>query len=216
MNWTAIQQARLVAVEALLRDKQHIFAAQGAVVASWRTARGRTFGPYFRLAYRADGVQRSLYLGRSQALVDRVTQTLVQQHAPRRQRTLLARWKRQARAGLRRAKQTLDSVMAQCRVQMKGYEFRGVSGTRFDLRRRSPCGGLAQFAPEYETAPTSAGHGMELASRNSRDLLTNSGSVMHAATELPTPDARPWPWHGREAVAQHRVGWHTNAFTPKT
>ena len=44
------------------------FAHQGAVVASWQTYRGRRLGPYYWLAFRDSGRQRSIYLGRSLAV----------------------------------------------------------------------------------------------------------------------------------------------------
>ena len=48
----------------LLREAPTRFACQGTVTTSWRTYRGRRLGPYYRLAWRENGRQRSIYLGR--------------------------------------------------------------------------------------------------------------------------------------------------------
>ena len=44
-----------------------LFAAQGSVVATWRNRGSKRFGPYYRLAYRRHGRQRSIYLGPDEA-----------------------------------------------------------------------------------------------------------------------------------------------------
>ena len=56
----------------LLRNHPERFACQGSVVATWRTYRGRSLGPYYRLTWRENRRQRSLYLGRGGPLVDQV------------------------------------------------------------------------------------------------------------------------------------------------
>jgi len=41
-----------------------MFARQGSAAAAWRRRGTRTYGPYYRLNYREDGRQQSVYLGR--------------------------------------------------------------------------------------------------------------------------------------------------------
>ena len=53
----------------LLTRRPTRFARQGPGAATWRTSRGRRLGPYYRLAWRDRGRQRSIYLGRPVTLV---------------------------------------------------------------------------------------------------------------------------------------------------
>ena len=52
------------------------FSRQGVVVATWREYEGRRLGPYYRLAWREEGRQRSLYLGCSTWVVEKVRELL--------------------------------------------------------------------------------------------------------------------------------------------
>ena len=58
---------RIAVLQKILAQAE-LLRHQGAVVATWRTQRGRTSGPFYRLAYRQGGRQRSIYLGRSALL----------------------------------------------------------------------------------------------------------------------------------------------------
>lgn len=88
-----------------------LLARQGAVVASWRVWQGRRLGPYFRLAYREAGRQRSIYLGRSEELAGRVRRLLEQLRDPPQQR----RQCRQLIAAVRRA-----FPLPSCRARNRG------------------------------------------------------------------------------------------------
>ena len=123
---------RFERVRAYLAARPGLFAAQGTVIATSRTYRGRQLGPYFQLAWREDGRQRRLYLGRSLELVDRVRKLLDRLQQPLRERRLLARLKRQARSALRRWLADLRPLLARWGVELKGFELRG---TRRALRR---------------------------------------------------------------------------------
>ncbi|NLS92650.1 MAG: hypothetical protein GXX96_10880 [Planctomycetaceae bacterium] len=68
----------------LLADHPERFADQGAVVATWRTYRGRRLGPYYRLTWRENRRQHSVYLGADGPLVDEVRRLLHQTHTARR------------------------------------------------------------------------------------------------------------------------------------
>ncbi len=96
--------ARFGRVRELVLAERGRFALQGSVVAAWRLYAGRRLGPYFRLAYRDGGRQRSIYLGRCVELARRVRELLAGLQRPRRERLLFARLKAQVRASLRSAK----------------------------------------------------------------------------------------------------------------
>jgi hypothetical protein len=51
---------------AILAARPDLFSRHGAIVATWRRRGARTYGPYYRLAYREAGRQKSIYLGRDQ------------------------------------------------------------------------------------------------------------------------------------------------------
>jgi hypothetical protein len=57
---------------ALLAARPDLFARQGSVVASWRRRGTQTYGPYYRLIYRDERRQRSIYLGRAGGLVEEI------------------------------------------------------------------------------------------------------------------------------------------------
>ena len=59
-----------------IRTNADIFSRVGSVVATYRTRGNTRFGPYYRLIYRVDRRQRSLYLGRDEDLADQVRQLL--------------------------------------------------------------------------------------------------------------------------------------------
>ncbi len=134
---------RFERVRAYLVARPALFAAQGSVVATSRTYRGRRLGPYFQLAWREAGRQRRLYPGRSLELVDRVRKLLHQLQHPLRQRRLFTRLKRQTRSALRRWMADLRPLLARWGVELKGFEFRGA---RQALRR------YAQTLPLHELA----------------------------------------------------------------
>jgi hypothetical protein len=102
-----------------------VFARQGTIVASWREYRGRKLGPYYRLAYRKDGRQRSIYLGRSQSLIERVRAALAALRAPLRRLRSLAKMQESIRTSLRREKIRLDGMLREFGLYLKGFEVRG-------------------------------------------------------------------------------------------
>jgi hypothetical protein len=103
-----------------------LFATQGAVLATWRNRKGKRFGPYYRLAYRQGGRQRSIYLGPRRA-ADLLRRFLAKLHLSRRRHRLYQRLQKQARASLRQVKKYLAAQLAAIGITLKGYEFRGNS-----------------------------------------------------------------------------------------
>ncbi|MHB1038629.1 MAG: hypothetical protein ACYC0Y_28735, partial [Pirellulales bacterium] len=85
----------------------------------------------YRLAYRDDGLQKSLYLGASVPLADQVRGLLAESQQPLRYGRLLDRLAAQARASLRRANAELNRVLGTFGFYLKGHhEFRRLSGSR--------------------------------------------------------------------------------------
>lgn len=129
-------RAKLERVRAFVLNRPALFAGRGAVVASWKNWQGKRLGPYYRLAFREDGRQRSLYLGRSEALAEQVRRLLDGLHAPREERLVRKRLLAQARAEVRRVKKDLEREAAAVGIRMKGWEFRGGALRALRARRQ--------------------------------------------------------------------------------
>ena len=112
----------------LIGSHPAVFARQGSVVATWRSYGGRRLGPYYRLVYREEGRQRTVYLGRAGELVDRVRAALAKLQRPIRERRRLARIGGQIRVSLRREKARLGMILRRWGLYLKGFELRGGRG----------------------------------------------------------------------------------------
>jgi hypothetical protein len=116
----------------LLSARPDLFGRQGSVAATYRRrpplrggARGKQFGPYYRLAYREDGRQRSVYLGRAGAVVERVRQQLATLQKPLRQWRFLRRIDRQAGAALRASNARVTALLRPLGLRLRGFQVRG-------------------------------------------------------------------------------------------
>ncbi len=112
----------------LLSNHPERFTRQGSVVAAWRNYGDRRLGPYYRLVWREDGRQRTLYLGRQSPLVDDVRHLLATIQARTRfQREVRKRRARFRREVLRPLKRYLDQTFLVYGggLYLKGYELRG-------------------------------------------------------------------------------------------
>ena len=102
--------------------------ARGAVVATYRKVGQRSYGPYYRLAYRTEGQQRSVYIGRNSQQADAVRTALSALQVPWRRLRELDRCERDARRCLRLAKlQALPSLRL-VGLRFHGSEIRGWRG----------------------------------------------------------------------------------------
>ncbi|HUT90503.1 MAG TPA: hypothetical protein VMY37_13460 [Thermoguttaceae bacterium] len=110
---------------ALIASRARLFARQGAVVATWRSYRGRRLGPYWRLAYREAGRQCSVYLGRAGRGVERVRQALAELQGRLRWRRTYRRLCRQVKASLRACQAEFDRQLRRLGLRRKGFEVRG-------------------------------------------------------------------------------------------
>jgi hypothetical protein len=100
-------------------------AREGTIVASWCWRGGHRLGPYWRIAFRDRGRQKSIYLGRSEPLLRQVRQLLVDLKQPQRQEKSLCLLHRQARAELRRRKALWDRDLRARGLYTRGYAVRG-------------------------------------------------------------------------------------------
>ena len=112
-------------VLALIESRPEIFAAQGTVVATWRTYGGRRLGPYFRLSFREGRRQRSLYLGTSAALAARVRAILARKHEPIKRRRTHEKIRSRAVVELRKHKVAWEARLHNVGLYAKGFEVRG-------------------------------------------------------------------------------------------
>jgi hypothetical protein len=122
----------------LITARPDIFVRQGSVVATHRRRNGRTFGPYYVLAYRDGGRQRAVYLGRAGLLVEKVRHALAALEGPRIQSRRLVGLQRQILASLRVEKLHLGALLRPFGLRLKGFEVRGwrISPLRSLLPRR--------------------------------------------------------------------------------
>jgi hypothetical protein len=124
-----------------IADHALILSRHGSVQATWRLYQGRRLGPFYRLVYRSERRQHSIYLGRQEGLAEEVRRLLAEMQAPVRQSRLLARTKRVARQALRGQKRELDQVLHEHGLYLKGHEVRGWRGA---LPRPSAKPGLLE------------------------------------------------------------------------
>jgi hypothetical protein len=110
---------------ALLAARPEQFARQGSVVASWRRRGTRTYGPYYRLIYREEGRQRSIYLGRAGGLVEAICGRLLALQAPLRAHRAAERTRRHAAALVRASKAQLNLCLRPWGLRLQGFEVRG-------------------------------------------------------------------------------------------
>jgi hypothetical protein len=115
---------------ALLAARPELFQEQGSVIESWRSYRGRRLGPYFRLIYRADRKQRSIYLGSCPQLAARVRHRLEEVQKLRRERRQSIQRRAAVRTALRAQKKELATALAELGLVLKGWEARGFRARR--------------------------------------------------------------------------------------
>jgi hypothetical protein len=109
----------------LIAARPDLFARQGHVAASYRRRAARTFGPYYRLSYRQNGRQCSVYLGVAGPLIERVRQAIDALQRPGVQHRALLRLRRSIRASLRAQKLDLAALLRPLGLRLKGFEVRG-------------------------------------------------------------------------------------------
>jgi hypothetical protein len=138
---------------ALLAARPDLFARQGSVVASWRRRGTRTYGPYYRLIYRDERRQRSIYFGRAGGLVEEVRGRLRALQAPLRDRRAVQRTRRHAAALMRASKARLNLQLRPWGLRLQGFEVRGWrtspiwATVRKEIRQFTQLGRFAAHLP---------------------------------------------------------------------
>lgn len=131
----------------LLNARPDLFARQGSINPTWRHRNGVAFGPYYRLAYRENGRQHAVYLGREGPLVDRVRKMLASLQKPLRTKRMFDRLEREARSGLRANNARLAVLLRPLGLRLKGCEIRGwrtalLPKLRFTVPKHAKCRGV--------------------------------------------------------------------------
>ncbi len=112
-----------------IKKQPEVFGRQGAVVASWRYYRGKRLGPYFRVAYRVEGHQQSIYLGRRSARVRKVRRLLAKAQRPykeyREKRRRRRKFDAYLRARLRELRREIQREMLRMGLEPRGLDCRG-------------------------------------------------------------------------------------------
>ncbi len=121
---------RFQRVRRLIVAHSSLFSAQGSVVASWRYRDGRRLGPYYRLAFRVGGRQRSLYLGKSETVAQKIRQLLGSLQKPLRETRQRRRLLAEALTGIRQTREQMRRRLAPLGIRLKGLELRGVDAWR--------------------------------------------------------------------------------------
>jgi hypothetical protein len=117
---------RWAAVESFILAHRPLFYTNGFVVSEWRWRNRLRFGPYYRLKYREGNIQRSIYLGPSNELAQKVCGLLARLQFHRTCR----RVSKKIRASMR-----LEIKNMQRLVQPFGYYMKGLALHK----RKSPC-----------------------------------------------------------------------------
>jgi hypothetical protein len=121
-----IVERRFQRIAEQMLAKAHLMAREATVVATWRWWRGLKFGPYWRVAYRDRGRQKSIYLGRSDVLAARVLRLLDDLRRPERERKAWSQLQAQARAELRHQKALWERELRVRGLYSRGYAVRGM------------------------------------------------------------------------------------------
>ena len=120
----------------LIAANTSTFAHQGSVVEGWRDYRGRRLGPYFRLAFRVDGRQKSIYLGADKTLADDIRKRLTALQEVRRKQQALSHLRALIKKSLANHRQRLQAELAEVGLYLKGNEIRGIRN--LNRRRAHP------------------------------------------------------------------------------
>ena len=146
-----------------------VFTRSGTIVATWRWRGQERYGPYYRVAYRCEGRQCAIYLGRCGELVEKVRALLAELQEPLRFRRELADMRRAATQALRKVKAELDRAFGALGFYARGFEMRGWRRLEAVHRYEALCG--CRF-PGVEPPPNPSA---EKDTGNEAVLLTNGG-----------------------------------------
>jgi hypothetical protein len=115
--------ARFVDLRSQILGRKELITRDASVVASWKTYRGKRFGPYYRVAYRENGVLRSIYIGRDEQLAKMASALIDELKQPREEDRLIRRLRAAARASLRRTLAEAEALAAPLGFRRRGFRF---------------------------------------------------------------------------------------------
>jgi hypothetical protein len=185
----------------MIEERRETIERQGTVVSTWRIHQGRKLGPYYRLAWREDGRQRSVYLGRSEELAQAVEQRLDELQRPLRRERQLKDQIRRAWAALRAYKLVWASQLAVYGLYLHGWEARGLRRTTLFSewpKRRQPKAHGREGPRSSAHLPEELPHLVEEPRlRAELAVEARSGDLPQpAAGNLPQPTSRNRPPRG--------------------
>lgn len=141
----SVDQKNLVALFERLESIRDDLRAGGSVVPTWRTYKGQRLGPYFRVAYRVGGQQKSVFIGCDAELAEKVRSYL---HHLQRQRNESANLNRMRRAAAKRFTESREQFGAE--LAAVGLRLRGsqVIGWRAWKRHQGSSGQVKSVSNE--------------------------------------------------------------------
>jgi hypothetical protein len=125
MEISQVVDQRRRRVRAFIEAHANALARQGVIAASFRHRAGRPVGPYHRLTFRDNKVQRSVYLGTDAELVKEVRAVLENLQEPHRGRRALQRRKKAIRKALTQCRAALRQELVWRGLRLQGHEIRG-------------------------------------------------------------------------------------------
>ena len=199
-----------------IRKNAQTFAHAGSVVATYRTRGTKRFGPYYRLAYRSAGCQRSIYLGRSPQMAQQVRNLLAKLQHPHRHQRQLRRDARRRKATLLAIKRQWQQAARNIGLYTRGWDVRGWRARgypRFSTQapRRTPQSGSSDgFSANHLPPPTIPSENrrccLQQEVRSSPQSPTVPLAPPNVVTTLQRPDL-PGNRQKRPPVDQLPVAW---------
>jgi hypothetical protein len=123
-NRDSVDQKRKT-VRQHMTDHESLLRQQGTVVESWRWHKGRRLGPYYRLTYRLEGRQRSVYLGSDPQFAQEVREALQELQSSLRQQRRFQQQRKALRRELARRRAVWNHELLGIGLYLKGSEIRG-------------------------------------------------------------------------------------------
>jgi hypothetical protein len=128
-----------------VRGLKSVLARQGTIVASYRAYRGRKLGPYYRLIYRAEGRQCSVYLGKSEKILHRVRRLLEKLQKPQQIRRSVMHAAKTAEVAMKQHMAQFRIELLRVGLQLRGFTVRG--WRRFRALRQT---GFTSLVPKLQ------------------------------------------------------------------
>lgn len=99
--------------------------AGGTVVSTWRSYKGQRLGPYFRVAYRVGGQQKSVFIGCDAELAEKVRSYLHNLQRQRNEATNLIRMRRAAAKQFAASREQFGLELAAVGLRLRGSQIIG-------------------------------------------------------------------------------------------